>query len=575
MPHKDYFPFDTLEGAAALPQRFKPFPHKSLFNSSSAYSSTASSSTPESAQVVVPKDTGAKDILKEIDLKTALQYGTAQGYPPLYAFIRQFTRKNLHPNVPYKDGPEIILTCGSTDGMAKTVEAFTNPWFEDRDPVEERGAMLCEQFAYTNALQAVRPRGLAVVPVQLDDGGILVKGKGGLEDVLKNWDTSKGKRPHLLYTVTIGQNPTGATISVARRKQVYKVCVEYDILIIEDDPYWYLQYPSAVEGSMEARGFPPTTTMDMPARQNWNVPNSSGYPFLDSLVPSYLSVDYEGRVIRLDTFSKTVAPGCRLGWVTAQPAVVDRILRVTETSTQQPSGFVQSMIAQLLMGPDAHIPPSAAKDKSGKQTGWKMDGWVRWLEGLRGGYERRMNTMCKVLDEGRFLVKTGRRPSLEAAVASTTLADSHSRTSADAAADDEEDDEWRVITSTPMYDFQWPRGGMFVWISLNLASHPLARKYPQDRLARALWVFLTTKPYLVLVSPGTLFSPNEQIAEKEGWKFFRVCFAAMPEEEVKEISERFVDGVRAFWRKKDLDGIEEMAQQAGDIEAQAGVPGFC
>ena len=53
-----------------------------------------------------------------------------------------------------------------------------------------------------NAIQAARPRGLGIVPVAIDDEGMLVSGKGGLEDVLENWDFSKGRRPHLMYTVT-------------------------------------------------------------------------------------------------------------------------------------------------------------------------------------------------------------------------------------------------------------------------------------------------------------------------------------------------------------------------------------
>ena len=200
MPNNNYFPFDTLEGSAALPDRFKSTPNKPV----DPPSATKRSKTPApvAAQVVVPKESDTKDLLREIDLKTALQYGTAQGYPPLYAFLRQFTRNNLHPNVPYAEGPEIILTCGSTDGMAKTVEAFTNPWFEGRDPINEKEGMLCEEFAYTNALQAVKPRGLNIVPVKIDDEGMKASGKGGLEDVLENWDESRGKRPHLLYTVT-------------------------------------------------------------------------------------------------------------------------------------------------------------------------------------------------------------------------------------------------------------------------------------------------------------------------------------------------------------------------------------
>lgn len=120
----------------------------------------------------------------------------------------------------------------------------------------------------------------------------------------------------------MGHNPTSGVLSVKRRKEIYKLAVKYDIIIIEDDPYWYLQFPSAVAEEAKSRGLatPQETEVDKPAK-------SSGYDFIDSLVPSYLSVDTEGRVIRLDTFSKTVAPGCRLGWITAQPAFIERFQR--------------------------------------------------------------------------------------------------------------------------------------------------------------------------------------------------------------------------------------------------------
>lgn len=68
--------------------------------------------------------------------------------------------------------------------------------------MRERPGLLCEEFAYMNALQAGRPRGLQIVPVKIDLEGMLAAGPGGLEDVLGNWDDTKGKRPHLMYTVT-------------------------------------------------------------------------------------------------------------------------------------------------------------------------------------------------------------------------------------------------------------------------------------------------------------------------------------------------------------------------------------
>ena len=484
-------------------------------------------------------------MLRKIDLKSALQYGTAQGYPPLYYFLREFTRENLHPNIPYKDGPEIILTCGSTDGMAKSLECFSNVWDEQRDWIREREGILCEEFAYMNAIQQARPRGLNVVPVAIDDEGMTAIGKGGLAEVLKNWDFNKGKRPHLMYTVTMGQNPTSGLLSLQRRQEIYNLCHEYDVLIIEDDPYWYLQYPSANELSTKSRGHPVSSSH--PSQHNYNAGpglRSSKYPFLDSLVPSYLHVDTDGRVIRLDTFSKTVAPGCRLGWITAQPAFIEKILRITETTTQQPSGFVQSMIAELIMGPRD---PSTDGGKGGGKdgAGWKVDGWVRWLEGLRGNYERRMQIMSSTLEEGKYTVKSVQYD--RALSASSFSSDSSS-----------EDEDFQLVSKTQMYDFVYPLAGMFLWLHVHFHTHPLYAKVEHERLAHALWIFCTQKPYLVLLSPGSIFAPTDEIRDEKSWQYFRLCFAAVDDDIIEKVTKGTVKAFHDFWmirKVKDIDAI--------------------
>ncbi|MCJ1314320.1 hypothetical protein MMC25_008001 [Agyrium rufum] len=544
LPNNNYFPFDTLEAKAAVPNRFVPTPNKpvdppalsslSISSKSAAVPSTSSSSDSESnsSRVLVPKVVEEPNVLRKIDLKSALQYGTAQGYPPLYQWLRQFTREHLHPNIPYEGGADIILTCGSTDGFNKAIDALSNPWIEGRDWVRDREGLMCEAFAYMNGIQNAKPRGLNIVPIAIDDEGMCAAGKGGLEDVLENWDYARGKRPHLIYTVTIGQNPTSGTLSVERRKAIYEICVKYDVVIIEDDPYWYLQYPSANK-HLAANS---TSTHKNPPPASYNTPKSSGFDFLDSLVPSYLSVDYQGRVVRLDTFSKTAAPGCRLGWITAQPALCEKLLRITETSTQQPSGFVQSMISEVLMGPQGENDAGRGGAKDG--SGWQVSGWVRWLEGLRGNYERRMNTFCEALDAGKNFVKTGRRPSLSGEV----------------------EDEWSVVEKTQMYDFTWPLGGMFIWVRFDFATHPLAKKVEGAKLSQALWIKLTEKPFRVLCAPGQMFSPTQEIMEKEGWKNFRLCFAAVDEELVEPMAKRFAAGVKSFWGVKNEDDIHDLLE---------------
>lgn len=202
LPNNNYFPFDTLEASAALSNRFTPTPNRPVDPPADQLSAATLSDGVSASRVVVPKVSNNLDVLRKIDVKSALQYGTAQGYPPLYSFLRQFTTENMHPNVPYAGGPDIIVTCGSTDGFSKTIEALSNTWNEERDWIGYKEGMLVEEYCYMNAIQTARPRGLNIVPVALDDEGMSAEGVGGLRDVLEHWDTSKGKRPHLMYTVT-------------------------------------------------------------------------------------------------------------------------------------------------------------------------------------------------------------------------------------------------------------------------------------------------------------------------------------------------------------------------------------
>jgi DNA-binding transcriptional MocR family regulator len=365
----------------------------------------------------------------------------------------------------------------------------------------------------------------------------------------------------------MGQNPTSGLLSVKRRQEIYGLCQKYDVIIAEDDPYWYLQYPSANELSMKTRGKPVSENYPVEASHNYNVTSggkSSGFPFLDSLVPSYLSMDVDGRVVRLDTFSKTVAPGCRLGWITAQPEIVERIQRITETSTQQPSGFVQSLISELIIGPSCS--EDAGKGGSKDGSGWGADGWVRWLEGLRGNYERRMQVMASTLEEGKYLIHDSQqqeRRRRRLRLLRHWAAEEGDREEGD----DDEEAEYQILHKTQMYDFAYPMAGMFLWLRAHYETHPLFDKFEHERLARALWTFMTTDKYLVLISPGTMFSPTPQIAAEKGWQYFRLCFAAVDDDVVKKYSDAVVRAFTDFWAIDDVHAIEKLLD--GDEDADA------
>ena len=211
---------------------------------------------------------------------------------------------------------------------------------------------------------------------------------------------------------------------------------------------------------------------------------------------------------------------------------------------------MQSIVAELILGPDgkAGNDSNSAEKKEKNAASWQADGWVRWLEGLRGQYERRMQTMCKILEEGKDLVQT-----------TTTTSPTPT------ANDKDNDNDYTHLTLTPLYTFDYPLGGMFIWLRMSLESHPLYHLYSStdptsprhpSKLAEALWIHLTTAPYLVLVCPGWIFAADESIREEKAWRFFRICFAAVDEGEVEGGAKKFVEGVRRFWEVDEVRGAE-------------------
>ncbi|KAK4502667.1 hypothetical protein PRZ48_006093 [Zasmidium cellare] len=464
LPCPSYFPFEKLEVSVLRPD------------------SLGHPSPPPPQHIHIPRSCkNAQNPLRTIDLDTALQYGGAQGYPPLHAWLKKLTTSIYHPNIPYLGGADILINGGSADGLAKVYELLFNPWDEKLNSVEEREGLLAEEFVYAPPLAQLKPKDVNVVPVRMDGEGILPFGEGGLEDVLEHWDWKRGKRPHVLYTIP--------------RSEIYDICSRFDVVIVEDDPYWHLYYPSANAHPNQGR-------------QNKNLnntsPKSTGHPFLDTLIPSFLRLDTDGRVIRLDSFSKSIAPGCRLGWTTASPQICEQLFRITDGTSQQPSGFVQAVVLKLL---------------AEGETGWGVTGWVRWLEGLRDTYQGRMIIMAQTLGTNRFF---------------ETPDGSH----------------------LELFTFSRPKGGMFLWLQINIHLHPLAPSFEPRRLMRALWTFCTQHPYRVLTVPGSDFAASEEVAAREGYRFLRFCFGAVEEGLLVEKSLAFVRACREFWRVEDGRVVE-------------------
>jgi aromatic amino acid aminotransferase I / 2-aminoadipate transaminase len=107
----------------------------------------------------------------------------------------------------------------------------------------------------------------------------------------------------------------------------------------------------------------------------------TGQQLISNLIPSFLSLDIDGRVIRLDSLSKVLAPGIRLGFITASAQIIERFLRHIEVTSQAPSGFSQSIAYQLL------------------SQHWGHEGFFQWLIYMRSEYTKRRDVCCRAIDK--------------------------------------------------------------------------------------------------------------------------------------------------------------------------------
>lgn len=284
------------------------------------------------------------------DLSIALNYGLGSGSAQLIRFVTEHTEIVCNP--PYADW-NCALTVGSTSALDHAFRMFC-----------ERGDyILSEEYTFASAVETALPLGVRFLGVEIDAEGII---PSSLDDILSNWDVNArgARKPFVVYTVPSGQNPTGATQGVTRRKEIYKLAQKHDLYILEDEPYYFLQMQ-------------PYTGPNSPAVRA----PSSHEEFLKSLVPTYLSLDTDGRVMRLDSFSKVIAPGTRTGWITASEQVVERFIRANETSVQNPSGISQLLLFKML---DEH---------------WGHEGYLDWLIHLRMEYTGRRDVILAACEK--------------------------------------------------------------------------------------------------------------------------------------------------------------------------------
>ena len=479
-----YFKPDTISLCGGLPSS-EYFPFEEL-----AFETPDSPNfTPQQTSTARARKHDVADGKSAFDLSIALNYGQSMGPPQLMRYLTEHTEIVHTP--PYSDW-DICLTQGSTSALDMAFRMFC-----------VRGdSFLTEEYSFSSAIETALPMGLVPVGIKMDAKGLCPK---DFEYVMSNWEElsrtkySGAPRPKVLYTVPTGQNPTGATQDEERRRAVLEICERYDVFILEDEPYYFLQMEAYVSKVNGGNGHPASTSTDLGE-------------FIESLVPSYLALSKSGNVMRMDSFSKIIAPGSRTGWVTGPSDIIERFIRASEVSAQNPSGFSMVALYKLL------------------EEQWGHEGFLRWLLNLRVEYSRRRDGIVEACE---------------------------------------------LHLPTNIVTFEAPMAGMFHWLRVDGSKHPewqarsggLHSEVEKTALLMEIEekIFQTAAANHVLIARGSWFraeKDNHPLVEMNGHGdgqqngsgvahlsddatiYFRMTFAAASQDKIAEAVRRFGETLR-------------------------------
>lgn len=280
-----------------------------------------------------------KDItLSQAELNESLQYGATPGSPSFLTTLRKqllrdhTTAKNNNQLHYGNENFELAVTTGSQDGLTKAFEMVINPG----------DTIIVEKPTYSGALTYLRPLGAKFLSVDVDNHGII---PSKLDTALSAFDSTPHLRPKVLYTIATGQNPSGCTAPEERKQQLYKLAQKYNLLILEDDPYFNLYYGTERAPESINDYTPPKAT-------------------------SYLSMDTDGRVLRFDSFSKILSSGLRLGVVSGPKNLINQLNLTTQATTLHTCGLAQVIANKVL-------------------TEWGEEGWDNHVKNAKYFYMKK------------------------------------------------------------------------------------------------------------------------------------------------------------------------------------------
>lgn len=238
-----------------------------------------------------------------VNSKAALQYGSTEGYLPLREkIVKMLAKKGIETNA-----DEILLVTGAQQGIEFAGKVF----------LDEGDIVLCESPTYSGAVNAYLPYRPQFIEIPTDDEGISIE---AFKKIL-----SENKKPSLIYVIPNFQNPAGITWSLERRQAFMDIINEENIPVIEDDPYGELVF--------EGVNPPPLKTMDK-----------------------------NGNVIYMGSFSKILCPGLRTGWVCARADVLRQFVVSKQCADIHSNSMVQVLLDHYLNENDIYQQIEKIKD---------------------------------------------------------------------------------------------------------------------------------------------------------------------------------------------------------------------
>lgn len=258
------------------------------------------------------------EILEENAI-SALVYGVSEGYEPLRKQVAEWLKRRENVGT---DDDVVIITAGGTQVMDLTTRVLAR----------EGDTVICEEPSFIGSLNTFRTHGCKLAGVPIDADGMNIE---ALKKTVAEHPEAK-----FIYTIPNFQNPGGTTLSLEKRKAMYQIALENDLVILEDNPY----------GNLRCEG---------------------------DEVPSIKSMDTEGIVVYAGTFSKIIAPGIRVAYAVV-PSKIAPSFTIAKQCSDVHTGVLNQMIVSRWFDEydtDAHI------------------------EKIRAIYRRKLNLMCDCLDK--------------------------------------------------------------------------------------------------------------------------------------------------------------------------------